>query len=175
MPLNDSVDVPISHAISLLYTAVRNKEWRPAEKMCDYIEQKCRIEGLLLTPREHRLIQCVDDASLDPLHHEGTVDYGSNINLFFRVDLEESKVEFCLFERSVTETGWSKNIGQWHVNLKGIHQRFVLSATRFKSNPATFSEAFPDLDPVYEQHVLQGWELYEQTRKELRSNDNFSF
>ena len=174
MPLNDSVDVPISQAISLLYTAVRNKEWRPAEKMCDYIEEKCKVEGLLITPREQRLLDCVNDASLDPLHHEGEVDYGSGISLFFRVDLEESKVRFYLFERSRKPDDFS-TIGDWHVNLKGIHQRFVLGATRFKSNPATFSEAFPDLDPVYEQHVLQGWELYQQTRKELRSNDNFSF
>jgi hypothetical protein len=174
MPLNDSVDVPISQAISLLYTAIRNKEWGPAEKMCDYIEKKCKVEGLLITPREQRLLDCVNDGSLDALHHEGEVDYGSGINLFFRVDLEESKVRFWLFERS-REPGDFKTIGDWHVNLKGIHQRFVLGATRFKSNPATFSEAFPDLDPVYEQHVLQGWELYQQTRKELRSNDNFSF
>lgn len=174
MPLNDSVDVPISQAISLLYTAIRNKEWGPAEKMCDYIEKKCKVEGLLITPREQRLLDCVNDGSLDALHHEGEVDYGSGINLFFRVDLEESKVRFWLFERS-REPGDFKTIGDWHVNLKGIHQRFVLGATRFKSNPATFSEAFPDLDPVYEQHVLQGWELYQQTRKELKSNDNFSF
>tara|TARA_R100000231_G_scaffold45529_1_gene39248 strand:+ start:148 stop:672 length:525 start_codon:yes stop_codon:yes gene_type:complete len=174
MPLNDSVDVPISQAISLLYTAIRNKEWGPAEKMCDYIEKKCKVEGLLITPREQRLLDCVNDGSLDALHHEGEVDYGSGISLFFRVDLEESKVRFWLFERSRQPNDF-KTIGDWHVNLKGIHQRFVLGATRFKSNPATFSEAFPDLDPVYEQHVLQGWELYQQTRKELRSNDNFSF
>ena len=100
MPLNDSVDVPISQAISLLYTAIRNKEWGPAEKMCDYIEEKCKVEGLLITPREQRLLDCVNDGSLDALHHEGEVDYGSGINLFFRVDLEESKVRFWLFERS---------------------------------------------------------------------------
>ena len=173
MPLNDSLtfqSVKPSHSFTL-----------PLGTRSGVLREDVRLhraevqgEGLLLTPREQRLIQCVD-VHPDPLHHEGTVDYGSNINLFFRVDLEESKVEFCLFERSVTATGSPKAIGQWHVNLKGIHQRFVLGATRFKSNPATFSEAFPDLDPVYEQHVLQGWELYQQTRKELRSNDNFSF
>ena len=170
MPLNDSVDVPISQAITLLYAAIYSKNWEEAESLARYIDLKCKIEDLLLTPREERLLDCVNDGSEDPLHNEGYADYGSGITLHYTLNLEESKVHFAMISRCEGNT-----VGKWHVSLKGVHQRFVLGTTRFKSNPATFSEAFPDLDPMYEHHVLQGWEIYEKSKKELYSRDNFSF